>query len=297
MAEYSQILAAIDLSESAEAVMARASALARTYGAQLSGLHVVTHLRAQHARAAHVSDIVEMESQGLTGAQAQRLLGLMQGSGARQLLAAGRPSRVVRETATAMGADLVVMGSHTPHGVAGLLGSTSERVAHGLECDALVIRYRPDKPSADPPAPYRRVLCAADLAKDCPEVIARARAWSRPDAAELIVLYVEEHFPPDRSNELIPSEQLDPETHLRERAHASLGNLAGEACLEGARAELVVSERSAKHEIVHFAATREVDLIVIGSHGYQGRAAWLGTTADGVLHRAPCDVLLVRVAG
>ena len=37
------------------------------------------------------------------------------------------------------------------------------------------------------------------------------------------------------------------------------------------------------------------DLIVVGSHGRHGLALLLGSTANGVLHGAMCDVLAVRV--
>ena len=40
------------------------------------------------------------------------------------------------------------------------------------------------------------------------------------------------------------------------------------------------------------------DLIVIGSHGRHGLSGvMLGSTANGVLHDAPCDVLTVRIRG
>ena len=37
------------------------------------------------------------------------------------------------------------------------------------------------------------------------------------------------------------------------------------------------------------------DLIVVGSHGRYGLALLMGSTANGVLHGASCDVLAVRV--
>ena len=37
------------------------------------------------------------------------------------------------------------------------------------------------------------------------------------------------------------------------------------------------------------------DLIVVGSHGRHGLALIFGSTANGVLHGAACDVLAVRV--
>ena len=38
-----------------------------------------------------------------------------------------------------------------------------------------------------------------------------------------------------------------------------------------------------------------VDLIVIGGHGRHGLALLLGSTANAVLHGAPCDGLAVRI--
>lgn len=50
-----------------------------------------------------------------------------------------------------------------------------------------------------------------------------------------------------------------------------------------------------KQEIVELAIKQQVDLIVVGSHGRHGLAVLLGSTANGVLHYATCDVLAVRL--
>lgn len=52
---------------------------------------------------------------------------------------------------------------------------------------------------------------------------------------------------------------------------------------------------SPKTEIIRVATENQVDLIVVGSHGRHGLALLLGSTANGVLHHAPCDVLAVRL--
>jgi len=52
---------------------------------------------------------------------------------------------------------------------------------------------------------------------------------------------------------------------------------------------------SPKAEIVRVAEENQVDLIVLGSHGRHGLALLLGSTANGVLHYAKCDVLAVRL--
>ncbi len=48
-------------------------------------------------------------------------------------------------------------------------------------------------------------------------------------------------------------------------------------------------------EIHRIAEEQGADLIVVGSHGRHGLALLLGSTANGVLHGASCDVLAVRV--
>jgi universal stress protein A len=52
---------------------------------------------------------------------------------------------------------------------------------------------------------------------------------------------------------------------------------------------------SPKLEIIRVANENDVDLIVVGSHGRHGLALLLGSTANGVLHHATCDVLAVRL--
>ncbi len=49
------------------------------------------------------------------------------------------------------------------------------------------------------------------------------------------------------------------------------------------------------HEIRETAAELGVDLIILGTHGRHGLGLLLGSTATGVLHGCPCDVLTVRI--
>ena len=60
-------------------------------------------------------------------------------------------------------------------------------------------------------------------------------------------------------------------------------------------AEQHVSSGYTKQEILDQADAIGADLIVVGSHGRHGLALLLGSTANAVLHGAPCDVLAVRL--
>lgn len=76
-------------------------------------------------------------------------------------------------------------------------------------------------------------------------------------------------------------------------AKARLQALAGELGPLVTSVEVLFG--SPKREIVRYAEEQGVDLIVVGSHGHHGLSRLLGSTADGVSHRADCDVLSVRL--
>ncbi|MCY1187125.1 Universal stress protein A [compost metagenome] len=68
----------------------------------------------------------------------------------------------------------------------------------------------------------------------------------------------------------------------------------------GAYSELTADQRhlaygQPRQEIHRLAEEQGCDLIVVGSHGRHGLALLLGSTANDVLHGAPCDVLAVRL--
>jgi len=141
---------------------------------------------------------------------------------------------------------------------------------------------------------YRNILCAIDFSPYSEAAVERAAALALSTGAQLTLLHVVEFFPEDRSNEQIAPEDTDPAQYRITRARAGLAEQARRLGEIEAAQEVVVSERSAKHEITRFAEERKMDLIVVASHGLHGISALLGSTADGVLHTAACDVLAVR---
>jgi len=142
---------------------------------------------------------------------------------------------------------------------------------------------------------YRNILCAIDFSPSSEAAVDRAAALARSTGAQLTLLHVVEFFPEDRSNEQIAPEDTDPAHYRMSRAREGLAEQARRLGENRVAQEVVVSERSAKYEIVHFAEERKMDLIVVASHGHHGIRALLGSTTDGVLHAASCDVLAVRV--
>ena len=87
--------------------------------------------------------------------------------------------------------------------------------------------------------------------------------------------------------------ELDLEKVMEENARQRLEALSTELGDVVVATELLFGRP--KTEITRYAEERQVDLIVLGSHGHGGLAHLLGSTTDGVNHAAHCDVLSVRM--
>jgi universal stress protein A len=140
---------------------------------------------------------------------------------------------------------------------------------------------------------YQHILCAVDLSNENTIVAARAAQLARLNTARVSLLHVVEYIPVDLSNELVLPQQQEIEEQLVERARQGIASLASELELAQVSENVVVG--STKAEIINFANTQQADLIVIGQHGRHGFSRLLGSTANAVLHHAPCDVLAVRI--
>jgi universal stress protein A len=139
---------------------------------------------------------------------------------------------------------------------------------------------------------YKHLLLAADFAPDSELVTERAFALKALFETRLSLIHVVDYLPPAYVGEFVPPYDLDLEENLVDRAREKLAALAKQH--GDADAAQYVEIGSPKAEIIRVAAENEVDLIVVGSHGRRGLALLLGSTANAVLHRAPCDVLTVR---
>ncbi len=141
---------------------------------------------------------------------------------------------------------------------------------------------------------YHNILCPTNFSDYCNLAIERAMDLAEQYGASLTLLHVIDYFPEEIPNDMIGPEDEDPKKYLERRAGETLHQLAASLGLKDIRLETRFSSRSAKHEISHFAEEISADLIVLASHAQHGITALLGSTAGGVIHIAPCDVLVVR---
>lgn len=142
---------------------------------------------------------------------------------------------------------------------------------------------------------YTHILLAIDFSAGADAVAGKALQLRRAFEAQLSLIHVVEFVPVDLSNELLLPQAPEIDQQLVQLAEQRLAELAARLGIEDC--PRVVLHGNTRREILRTAQERQVDLIVIGSHGRQGIQLLLGSTANGVLHGAPCDVLAVRVKG
>ncbi len=138
---------------------------------------------------------------------------------------------------------------------------------------------------------YRHIMLATDLSPASDAPAARAKELAALYGASLSVLNVVEYVPPGYIRAELPRE-LATEDALVARARGLLQKWVLDRDIDASA--LWVEVGPPKHAIVEAAKAHGVELIVVGTHGAHGLdLLLLGSTATGVLHRAPCDVLTV----
>ena len=141
---------------------------------------------------------------------------------------------------------------------------------------------------------YQHILLAADFSEHGILVARKAKEIARRYQAKLSIIHVLDNIPmPDTQYGTVIPLDKNTDYELLEAEKTRLKQFADKLGIDRACRWLVWGVP--KQEIVPIAERENVDLIVVGSHGRHGLALLLGSTADGILHYAKCDVLAVRL--
>jgi universal stress protein A len=140
---------------------------------------------------------------------------------------------------------------------------------------------------------YKHVVIAVDLHPDCDKsAIERGIELAKANGASISIIHAVERINAYGVAEAY-SAVLDVEAQLMEEARKELTKLGNSFNIPASNQFLEVG--APKSVILSKVEELKADLIVVGSHGRHGLQLLLGSTADGVLHHANCDVLAVRV--
>jgi nucleotide-binding universal stress UspA family protein len=180
-------------------------------------------------------------------------------SGAETRFVRGRADESLLQLAADTEATLIAVGSHEHRRVTGiLLGSVATRMLREAPCSVLLAR-----PSDDPETFPRSIVVGMDGSS--------ASLWAAAVAQE------------------VGTRLGAPVTLLAGKGVGPLDLDLG--ALE--KSELVVEYADASPVDALLAASRETDLVLVGSRGLRGLRA-LGSVSERVAHQAACSVLVLR---
>lgn len=154
----------------------------------------------------------------------------------------------------------------------------------------------PSAATANPPAAQirlQRVLVPVDFSAPAAKALEYARAFAAQFQARLLLLHVVELSYVGTGLGEMEAPLLEAE--LRQNAAQQLERLLAGLGTDGAALRTELRLGRPWQEICAAAKEQQVDLIVLGTHGYTGlKHVVLGSTAERVVRYAPCPVLVVR---
>ena len=139
---------------------------------------------------------------------------------------------------------------------------------------------------------YKHILIGVDLTVESRDVSRRAYALKVAFNAKLSCVHVIEPLSLAYGGD-IPMDLSTIQEQIQDTAKNHLAEFALSLGIGDEDRHLIFGRPET--EIHNLAKEIDADLIVVGSHGRHGLALLLGSTANGVLHGATCDVLAVRV--
>lgn len=295
-----RIVVGVDFSSESELAARQAIAIGRRTGAEVVLAHVASTVELPpvgpdpEARVRAALDMYRTlvardieRDRALLAELRTRLEG--QGPVVSHVLAEGYADTVLASSATELGADLLVIGTHGRSGLQWfLLGSNAQKIVRSSEIDVLVARRE------CPPGGYRRVLAAIDFTPSSLRALDRAIEMAAP-AARIDVVYFFQLAGANWGPALTVDVELTQETARAVARQAE--PILAERRQRAGDLHFTAIDQPAIPGIVHLAERQPYDLVVVGSHRRRGiRRAFLGSVAETVARRSPCSVLIARGA-
>jgi nucleotide-binding universal stress UspA family protein len=142
----------------------------------------------------------------------------------------------------------------------------------------------------------RRILVPTDFSEHSKNALRYAAAFADKFGAEVFLLHVFQDlaiFQPDAVT--VAPQAPPPIEQMLAAARTALERSIQEGPCAAVKVHPEVSEGSTFEEIVRFAKEKDIDLIIMGTHGRGWLAhVLLGSVTEKVVRKAPCPVLTVR---
>lgn len=212
---------------------------------------------------------------------------------------AGRPFKEICKVARETEADLIVIATRGQSGLKRLLlGSTAERVIRFAPCPVLIPRGTNYRAALAADRKFelkmRKILVPVDFSTCSLAGVRYAAFFGKRFHARLKLLHVVVPY-----NYVFATNGFDSETArltaaARARAKKQMDELRRSNLLGGVSCEAEIPTGNTIDEICNHSAARDVDLLVISTHGRSGfRHALIGSVAEHVARYAECPALVV----
>jgi universal stress protein A len=140
----------------------------------------------------------------------------------------------------------------------------------------------------------KKILCPVDFSEISANAMKYAVFLASHHHAELLLLHVVEHLQEFEQYQILVFTSQELEKKMEKQAYEELNKLT-EPIKKTIKVETVVRQGKAFVEIIREAKEKDMDIIVMGSHGRTGISHMLmGSVAEKVVRKANCPVLIVR---
>ncbi|HUV12095.1 MAG TPA: universal stress protein [Acidobacteriota bacterium] len=292
--EVQNILFPTDFSESAERALPHALELSRRFGGKVTILHVRTPF-GDDTSSPEFQFFDQGKYEVFVEKQLEELPEVIDASEfvdtamARNISAASG----ILEFADDHEIDMVVMGTHGRSALAQFfLGSVAEKVVRHASCPVLTVadhrggyRSRPE---------YQKIMAAFDFSRASKDAVRRGQQFAQAYQADLEVFYVVEQIVLPPFDKFWKASVRSELPEVVSSARSAVTDALGEEALGTFNLNVQVGDADGKaeREIVERAREKELDLIIMGTHGLTGLDhALLGSTTERVVRTAPCPVL------
>lgn len=297
------VLIPTDFSACADHALTHAVEIADRFGAQLHLLHVVNELDPDwygipdaQERASELRDQIKAEArERLQKLAPERDLYDFETTVSLQLSFDVADS--ITEYVKERDIDLAVMGTHGRKGLDRLmLGNVANKIVRHAPCPVMTVREEVPWMGEDEEVAFQDVLAPIDFSDHSKEALRTAKTFASTYQSRLHMLFVaEKRTVPTFSDTGIPGlsvVEMDPEiVKNAEEALEQLNQNVGGPEVEG---NYHVREGDVSQDIVDFAETRGVDLIVMATRGLTGVSRFLlGSNTERIVRVAPCPVLTI----
>jgi len=274
MLPIQRILLPVDFSDRSLRMTAYAKALATTYGAELTLLHVVNPLYSFPATAISGPAMVPIPSSMIEDREKQLeqfAVEELRGLPVRRFVYDGDPEAQIAGFVSTEDVQLVVMATHG-YGVLRrfLIGSVTAKVLHDVSCPVLTGVHL--DPHHDGSPRFSNILCAIDVEPHDQATLSWAAQFAADAGSQLGIV----HVVADEDRATQAGEDL-------KRMQDATGT---------ASAAVHIQEGEPANTVCSLAETLGADLLVIGRGAREG-AGTLTTTAYAIIRQSPCPVVSV----